>query len=46
MSYWKAYKKVTSTNLKVLGVVMVVALVAAAISPRVRREVEAFIDKF
>jgi len=45
MSYWQAYKKVTSTNLKVFGVVALVALVAAALSPRVRREVEAFIGK-
>jgi len=45
MSYWKAYKKVASTNLMVLGLVVVVALVATAFSPKIRREVEAFINK-
>jgi len=45
MSYWQAYKKVASTNLMVLGLVVVVALMAAVIHPKVRQEVEAFVNK-
>jgi hypothetical protein len=30
MSYWQAYKKVTSTNLKFLGVFALVAIVVIA----------------
>lgn len=45
MSYWQAYKKVASTNLMVLGLVLVVALAVTAFSPKIRREVESFINK-
>lgn len=40
MSYWKAYKKVASTNLAVFGLVVFVALVAAIVNPKTRQEVE------
>jgi hypothetical protein len=40
MSYWQAYKKVASTNLMVFGLLVVVALVAAALNPKFRRELE------
>ena len=43
MSYWQAYKKVASTNLMVLGLVVVVAFVAAVIHPKTRQEIEGYI---
>jgi len=40
MSYWKAYKKVASTNLAIFGLVVLVAFVAAMVNPKIRQEVE------
>lgn len=40
MSYWQAYKKVLTTNLVVAGGVLIAAVIAALINPRIRSEIK------
>lgn len=40
MSYWQAYKKVATTNLVVVGVVLIAAVIAALVNPQIRNDIK------